>query len=385
MSSSPPSTPTRSEDPLSNVFSAMVQESLVAPSPTTSQKRTRDDIDPGSDKEGNSSIPAFTVPNPNTVQAVQRFAERKRLHAEEITELNVFIKDPAPVHDAKLLVHLLHVSNQLDGIVTAVLLYAVSLDLEQISLYKGTVPTNTLLAIVKARRFDLPPGIETNTTDFRKVIAVGQEAFTQLHAKFKKSRQVYLQEDGPKFWDKLHSTLAGICAKASGDAKMIARAFRHILEKDQDLHGVKADYSIVDSAVEILQQEVNDIIDTNTLNTATSGAALIAYLKSAEHTGLAELLKTSPLDQLSSSRTWGHAGPICDVGWKPGLYRVAPSLYRHVVDISAPPGANFQQFHGSTEDHHCKIFVCIWPGAALHQPHDKLLWMLKKSEEACTK
>jgi hypothetical protein len=55
---------------------------------------------------------------------------------------------------------------------------------------------------------------------------------------------------------------------------------------------------------------------------------------------LAELLKTSPLDQLSSSRTWGHAGPIYDVGWEPGLCRVVPSLYRHVVDISAPPGAN---------------------------------------------
>jgi hypothetical protein len=54
------------------------------------------------------------------------------------------------------------------------------------------------------------------------------------------------------------------------------RAFRHILEKDQDLHGVKADYSIADSAVEKLQQEVDDIIDANTLNAATSGAAPIA-------------------------------------------------------------------------------------------------------------
>ncbi|KAJ7797195.1 hypothetical protein B0H14DRAFT_3548600 [Mycena olivaceomarginata] len=62
----------------------------------------------------------------------------------------------------------------------------------------------------------------------------------------------------------------------SGDVKMIARAFRHILEKDQDLHGVKADYSIADSAVEKLQQEVDDVIDANTLNTATSGAAPIA-------------------------------------------------------------------------------------------------------------
>ncbi|KAJ7860660.1 hypothetical protein B0H14DRAFT_3445860 [Mycena olivaceomarginata] len=72
----------------------MVQESLVAPSRTTTQKRPHDDIDPGSNKEGDSSIPTFTVPNPNTLQAVQCFTERKRLRAEQITELNVFIKDP---------------------------------------------------------------------------------------------------------------------------------------------------------------------------------------------------------------------------------------------------------------------------------------------------
>jgi hypothetical protein len=54
------------------------------------------------------------------------------------------------------------------------------------------------------------------------------------------------------------------------------RAFCHILEKDQDLHGVKVDNSIADSAIEKLQQEVDDIIDANTLNTATSGAAPIA-------------------------------------------------------------------------------------------------------------
>ncbi|KAJ7860661.1 hypothetical protein B0H14DRAFT_2576443 [Mycena olivaceomarginata] len=127
-------------------------------------------------------------------------------------------------------------------------------------------------AIVKACCFDLPPSTETNAADFEKVIAVVQEAFTQLRAKLKKllgaslklnktdkkpalssnhqnifkfahifvkgsqctitiklcarialMRQVYLQENSPKFWDKLNSTLAGICTKARGNAKMIAR------------------------------------------------------------------------------------------------------------------------------------------------------------------
>ncbi|KAJ7786808.1 hypothetical protein B0H14DRAFT_2630141 [Mycena olivaceomarginata] len=170
-------------------------------------------------------------------------------------------------------------------------------------------------AIVKARCFDLPPSIETNAADFKKVIAVVQEALTQLRAKsklgaslklnktdkkpvlssnhqniFKLAQifvegsqciklcarialmcQVYLQENSPKFWDKLNSTVAGICTKARGNAKMIARAFRHILEKNQDLHSIKAGYSIADSTIEELQQEIDDIIDANTLNMATLG------------------------------------------------------------------------------------------------------------------
>jgi hypothetical protein len=131
-------------------------------------------------------------------------------------------------------VHLLHVSNQLDGIVTAAPPYAVSPDLKvypinilnestytclekysNICCRRTPLKQNQLIqghcsdehftgmsfswivrarinlmwsqAIVKARRFDLPPGIETNATDFGKVIAVVQEAFTQLRAKFKKS------------------------------------------------------------------------------------------------------------------------------------------------------------------------------------------------------
>ncbi|KAJ7689242.1 hypothetical protein B0H14DRAFT_3532831 [Mycena olivaceomarginata] len=88
--------------------------------------------------------------------------------------------------------------------------------------------------------------------------------------------QVYLQEDGPKFWDKLDSTLAGIRAKASGDAKMIAQAFVTFSRRIKIFTVSGRNYSIADSAVEKLQQEVDDIIDANTLNTATSGAAPIA-------------------------------------------------------------------------------------------------------------
>ncbi|KAJ7792768.1 hypothetical protein B0H14DRAFT_2623535 [Mycena olivaceomarginata] len=156
-------------------------------------------------------------------------------------------------------------------------------------------------AIVKACCFDLPPNIETNAADFKKLgaslklnktdkkpalssnhqnifklaqifVEGSQCTITiKLCARIALMRQVYLQEKSPKFWDKLNSTVAGICTKARGNAKMIARAFRHILEKNQDLHSVKAGYSIADSAIEKLQQEIDDVIDANTLNMATLG------------------------------------------------------------------------------------------------------------------
>ncbi|KAJ6537594.1 hypothetical protein B0H10DRAFT_2245995 [Mycena sp. CBHHK59/15] len=148
--------------------------------------------------------------------------------------------------------------------------------------YKGSVPTNTLLDILKKHRFDLPVGIENNPADFAKVISAVQEAFTQLRSKFKKAllaslkvhkratelapgrqqqnifkvtqvlvegtqcsvsvelcarvalmRRTYLKDSGVKFWNTLDFDLAEIRAEAKGNAKMVAKAFRHILAQDQ--------------------------------------------------------------------------------------------------------------------------------------------------------
>ncbi|KAJ7782556.1 hypothetical protein DFH07DRAFT_949347 [Mycena maculata] len=85
------------------------------------------------------------------------------------------------------------------------------------------------------------------------------------------NRKVFLQDSGPKFWDKLDSSLASIRSQAKGDAKKITRAFRHVLTKDQNKHGVK-DYELTDGAVNNFQQEVDDLIDAGTTDLATSVA-----------------------------------------------------------------------------------------------------------------
>ncbi|KAJ7880931.1 hypothetical protein B0H13DRAFT_2667698 [Mycena leptocephala] len=82
-----------------------------------------------------------------------------------------------------------NLSNELGKIVTSASPYEISAALEKnshdyataillsskISAYKGSVPTNMLLDILKKRRFDLP------------VISAVQDAFTQLRSKFKKT------------------------------------------------------------------------------------------------------------------------------------------------------------------------------------------------------
>ncbi|KAJ6597352.1 hypothetical protein B0H10DRAFT_1959880 [Mycena sp. CBHHK59/15] len=322
-SSSTPSTPTNN---LSDVFSAMNEETPVAPSLTTAQKRNHaamagagNSDDENDNDNDNDGIPSFSLPNQNTVNAIQRYAERKRLRGEQTTEATIFVNDTPAVRDTKLLINLLHLSNVLGKIVTSAPPYEVSAALEKnlhdyataillsskISAYKGSVPTNTLLDILKKHRFDLPVGIENNPADFAKVISAVQEAFTQLRSNCSQasrstkglpnSRQAvsskisskspksssrypvlgirralcsrrahapdYLKDSGVKFWNTLDFDLAEIsCGSQRATPRWLRRAFRHILAQDQTKHGVK-DYEITETGVNEFQQTVNDLID----------------------------------------------------------------------------------------------------------------------------
>ncbi|KAJ7328067.1 hypothetical protein DFH08DRAFT_709945, partial [Mycena albidolilacea] len=180
----------------------------------------------------------------------------------------------------------------------------------KIRTYKGTTPTNIVVEILKKYRFDLPAGIEHNPADFSKVIGAIQEALTQKRSKFKKlsvenapkanqlnifqlttafvdgtrcsvsvpvcarvalMRKVYLKEPGKRFWDAVDEDLAKIRKKAGGDSQKIIRAFRHILEKDQESHGV-TDYDLraEDETVDGYQQEIDEVIDANLADAAST-------------------------------------------------------------------------------------------------------------------
>ncbi|KAJ7346271.1 hypothetical protein DFH08DRAFT_961712 [Mycena albidolilacea] len=156
-----------------------------------------------------------------------------------------------------------------------------------------TTPTNIVVEILKKYRIDLPAGIEHNSASFSKVIGAIREALTQKRSKFKKliihslkrhdhksvenapkanhSRKVYLKEPWKRFWDAVDKDLVKIRKKVGGDSKKIIRAFRHILEKDQEGHGV-TDYDLraEDETVDGYQQEIDEVIDANLADVAST-------------------------------------------------------------------------------------------------------------------
>ncbi|KAJ7693872.1 hypothetical protein B0H17DRAFT_1199556 [Mycena rosella] len=312
------------DDDLRDMLNAMGQPSPIAPSRNGADKRTHEAMTAGNsddDAEPHAATsPAFALANPNIVAAARRCGERKRLCAEQVTDVDVFLRDPASLREVKLLTNLFAIGNSLEKIVTATRGYEVSAELKKniksyaptvllsskINDYKGDVPKKILLAILKKYRFDIPPGLENIPADWEKIVDVVQDALTQERSNIKKkivascklhksdkthapadkqqnifnltarivkgtksSRSVLLKFPGSNYWDKVDERLATIRAEADGDAKKIIKGFRYYLEVDQRKHGVK-DYELDEKTVDSFQQEVDDLIDAGAIDTATS-------------------------------------------------------------------------------------------------------------------
>ncbi|KAJ7246182.1 hypothetical protein C8J57DRAFT_1360831 [Mycena rebaudengoi] len=326
------------DDDLRGMLDAMAQSSPIAPDRDSAPKCTHgtmvgdDDGETSDNNQGSGTAPPLALANQNIVAAARNYGQRKRLRGEQLTELDVFLNDPALLRDAKLLANVFAVGNQVNQIVSSQPAFEVSSDLEtniakyapavllssKINLYKGDGPTDILLAILKKYRFDIPPGLEHNQADWAKVISAVQDALTQKRSKIKKAincslklhkgdtlyapdsqhqniyeltqalvkgaqcsvnvvlcarvalmRSVYLKHPGPKFWDKIDERLDKIRKEAKCDAKKITKAFRHILTVDQNTHGT-TDYVLDEKAVDEFQQTVDDVIDVGVVDAATT-------------------------------------------------------------------------------------------------------------------
>ncbi|KAJ7330335.1 hypothetical protein DFH08DRAFT_966895 [Mycena albidolilacea] len=290
--------------------------------------------DPGSEHTA-SGIASGVSTNQNIVSAARQYAERKRLRSDQVTALEVFLNEPPSLREAKMLTDLWALGNQVEKIITSKPAFEVSEDCEtnirkyapavllssKINVYKGDGIKHILTDIIKRHRFNLLPRVEHVPADWTKVLAIVQDALTQMCSKVKKEiawslkvnksdelcallaqhknicqlaqaivkgtqcsvnvvlcaciavmRAVYLEHPGAKFWDEMDNHLAQIRRMGGNDAKKITKRFRQVLDADQAKHGVKGGYKLDETVVNNFQQKIDDLIDIHVVNPATSSS-----------------------------------------------------------------------------------------------------------------
>ncbi|KJA24848.1 hypothetical protein HYPSUDRAFT_135656, partial [Hypholoma sublateritium FD-334 SS-4] len=207
---------------------------------------------------------------------------------------------------AKLYVCLLAIENKVDAFKSATPPYQVSEELKvnianyslavllsaEISAYKGDIPRNHILNILKRYRFDLPVGIEHDLSNWEKITTAVSYALTQMRSKIKKSirdsisssptvnifalsqqivqgtpcrvtRAIYVEYSGnEKYWNHIDARLAYIRRISNLDKVKATRrvAFRKILDTDRATYGVGEDYEIGDTISNELQQRVDAVV-----------------------------------------------------------------------------------------------------------------------------
>ncbi|KAJ7816867.1 hypothetical protein B0H14DRAFT_3148482 [Mycena olivaceomarginata] len=312
-----PSTPFDSDDDMRN---AMTQETPTTPRPSTGPKRNHaamaGDDDTGSDNDQGAGAALrlnLALLNQNVVAAAKHYAEKKSLHAHQLTELDAFLKvDLVSATNASNLILLLcsrnpprcgRLSSDLEKYAPAILLS------DKISTYKGGSPTTCLLEVIKRLRFDIPVGLESIPVGWGKFVSYSEYSLTQRRSEIKEAICSSVKSHEDKITKKVtyandseHQNIfelttaivkgtqcvvnVTLCAHvalmldfkletirndADGDAKKLVRAFRHVLEQDQAKHG-KKNYkdSDIEGKVDPFQQKIDDIIDIEAMDAATS-------------------------------------------------------------------------------------------------------------------
>ncbi|KAI9062111.1 hypothetical protein FKP32DRAFT_1677703 [Trametes sanguinea] len=304
------------------------------PSPTSASLHTGDkrkhsgDVNAEfSDAEGdvfdtphvNSSqdTPTLVPGNQNFAALAVRIGSAKRLRAEQQRSLEIFSTDTLRTQNIKLFAELNSITNKLDKIVSSAPTYQVSESLakniysyalgvmfsSKLGAYKGTVPLNHVLNIVKRFRFDLPADIERNPADWSKVVGEVQDVLTQIRSRIKKAlrasmkgstpaehqniyeltqdliarssckitvqlcarvalmRAVYVEDSSDRFWNSVDEFLGRIRTKADTPEKLV-RAFKHLLHEDRRTHGAATERTLSDEyGADVFQQSVDDTID----------------------------------------------------------------------------------------------------------------------------
>ncbi|KAJ7893315.1 hypothetical protein B0H14DRAFT_3125788 [Mycena olivaceomarginata] len=262
----------------------------------------------------------------NAANAVRAFAKKQKLRGEQLTQVDTFLNDTPTVREGKLFGLVLGLQNDVANIIVAAPAFSVSPELQtniksyalavmlspKLAQYRGDLPVQHVMNILKKHRFDMPPGIENNPADMQKITAAVQYAFTQDRSSLKKKlfssvrvtrldatgtrvavdlppgqhqnlfglaqafvegtkcritnalcgrialmRDVYLQNSTSSFWVSLDEALAAMRTAAEGNDEACDVMFEDLINMDKTLHGA---VDIVYQATNNIQQEVDDLI-----------------------------------------------------------------------------------------------------------------------------
>ncbi|KAF8809720.1 hypothetical protein BYT27DRAFT_7222310 [Phlegmacium glaucopus] len=205
--------------------------------------------------------------------------------------------DTALGRQAKLFAFIMSIDNKVDAFQSATPPYQLSKELKtninnyalavllsvNISTYKGDIPHNHILDILKRYRFDLPVGIEHDYANWEKITTQVSYSLTQTRTRVKKvikdsiitnqnifslaqvivhstpcrttvqlcahvslMHQIHAECDGcEKYWNLIDGRLAG---------------FNNILKIDQETYGAEESYVIKDTVADEWQQRVDDVV-----------------------------------------------------------------------------------------------------------------------------
>ncbi|EKM48493.1 uncharacterized protein PHACADRAFT_202746 [Phanerochaete carnosa HHB-10118-sp] len=139
--------------------------------------------------------------NRNVLKYAKRLGAKTKLRAEQQEKLNSFATDSSATQEMKTFSLLLAIQQRQDEFITMQAPWEPSDELianirnytmgvllsSRLATYKGVVPNNYVMGILKRYQFDLPADIERNHGRWSKVIKAIQNEMTEQRAKIKKT------------------------------------------------------------------------------------------------------------------------------------------------------------------------------------------------------
>ncbi|RDX42831.1 hypothetical protein OH76DRAFT_1422313 [Lentinus brumalis] len=308
------------DDALNANQSPILTSNFLPSAASAARKRTRTDADLPMDEEQDPSMSnAPRAVNRNLVITAQRIAEAYKLTPSQTAEVNAFATDTFHVQNIRIFSMLLALNGNIDRLVPPPAAFTLPPDCianiksyahgvifsTKLALYKGVIPTNHLLDIVKLYRWGLPDGVENDTPKWKKVKKEAGDALTAVRRKIKIQliaslsgekpedhmdiydvaagcvkgtdykitvplmarlalmRGVFSEKanQGDKFWDQVDASLVLVAQKGKGDAERISRLFKYFLDKDRKAHGTGAQPPVDESDIDNLQENIDQAIE----------------------------------------------------------------------------------------------------------------------------